>query len=125
MNRKASTLLACALLLTTAVRVDAHHSMDLSSATPIELQGEIVSVSWDGAHVMYRVQTKEADGRSEIWQILGASPKILRARGIRQSTFARGDSVAVVGRFDPHTQFIAPDYFVSASGRYEMGFYPH
>jgi len=102
-----------------------HHSMDLADATPIRIEGDVEFVSWDGAHVVYDVRGTDAGGAVRTWAIMGASPRILRSRGIGKTTFKIGDRITVTGRFDPHTLFIAPDYFITTdSTRYEMGFYP-
>lgn len=103
----------------------AHHSMDLTDAKPIRVEGYVEFVSWDGAHVVYDVQGTDANGNVRSWAIMGASPRILRSRGLAKTTFKIGDRITVTGRLDPHTNFIAPDYFIAAnSTRYEMGFYP-
>jgi hypothetical protein len=113
------------LLVLAVSAADAHHALDLRDATPIRLEGTIAFVSWDGAHVMYRVEAIDARGEPQTWQVLGASPRVLRSRGIAKSTFKVGDRITIAGRFEPHTQMIAPDYFVAADARrYEMGLYP-
>ena len=118
-------LLLVMLFLVSATSAYAHHALDLREASPIRLDGNITFVSWDGAHVMYRVEAIDARGKPQIWQVLGASPRILRSRGVAKSTFKVGDRITITGRFEPHTQMIAPDYFVAADARqYEMGFYP-
>jgi hypothetical protein len=102
-----------------------HHSMDLTDAVPIRVEGYLEFVSWDGAHVVYDVRGTDANGDLRSWAIMGASPRILRSRGLEKTTFKVGDRITVTGRLDPHTNFIAPDYFIAANlARYEMGFYP-
>ena len=102
-----------------------HHSMDLTDAAPIRVEGYLEFVSWDGAHVVYEIRGTDANGDLRSWAIMGASPRILRSRGLEKTTFKVGDRITVTGRLDPHTNFIAPDYFITAnSASYEMGFYP-
>jgi hypothetical protein len=121
--RKLFVLLAA--LASLPLGAIAHHNMDLSKTVPVTRTGVITEISWDGAHVMYRVDIKDEDQGVSSLQVLGASPKILRGRGIGQSTFKRGDEITVIGHLDPLTAIIAPEYFVTAAGqRYEMGFYP-
>ena len=112
------------LLLTAGATASAHHALDLSDAAPIQLEGEIEFMSWDGAHVLYDIRGMDDRGEPRTWAILGASPKILRSRGIAKSTFKVGERVRVIGRLDLHTRMVAPDYFVSGERQYEMGFYP-
>jgi hypothetical protein len=119
---RAVSILTALLSLSTAAY--AHHSMDLRDATPIRVEGDIEFVSWDGAHVFYDVRGTDADGELRTWAVLGASPRILRSRGIAKTTFKVGDRITVTGRLDPHTRFIAPDMFIAAnSTQYRMGFY--
>lgn len=123
MKRIAPMLLTILVLASTAVY--GHHAMDLRDSSQIRVEGDIEFVSWDGAHVVYDVRGTDANGELRTWAVMGASPKILQSRGIAKSTFKVGDRITVTGRFDPHTQFIAPDYFIASNAsQYAMGFYP-
>jgi hypothetical protein len=123
MKRRASILIVLTFLSASAVR--AHHSMDLRNAAPIRIEGDIEFVSWDGAHVVYDIRGIDTDGELRTWAVMGASPKILRSRGIAKATFKVGDRITVSGLFDPFTRFIAPDVFITAdSTQYKMGLYP-
>jgi len=122
MRRPATSLIALLCLSTAAY---AHHSMDLRDATQVRVEGDIEFVSWDGAHVVYDIRGTDANGELRTWAVMGASPKILRSRGIAKSTFNVGDRITVTGFLDPHTHFIAPDVFITASAtQYKMGLYP-
>ena len=122
MIRPARILIALSCVSTAAY---AHHSMDLRDATPIRVEGDIEFVSWDGAHVVYDIRGTDASGELRTWAVMGASPKILRKRGIAKATFKIGDRITVTGLLDPHTRFIAPDAFITAdSTQYRMGLYP-
>jgi hypothetical protein len=56
---------------------------------------------------------------------MGASPKILRTRGISKNQLQPGETVVVVGRFDSKTNVIAPDYLITDAGkRFALGYYP-
>ena len=111
--------------LCLSVEVQAHHSMDLQEASPIQISGRIVLASWDGAHVVYRVEATNDEGQPVTWQVMGASPKILRGRGISKAHLPVGATVTVTGRFEPRTKVIAPNHFMTSTGaRYDMGFYP-
>lgn len=118
--------MACALsLLALAPAAHAHHWVDPTGGVAIEWQGVIRYVSWDGAHVMYRLEVEDARTGVETWQVLGASPKILARRHIAKTTMKVGERVTVTGWLDPASRIISPTYFVTADGlKYEMGFYP-
>ena len=92
MIRPARILIALSCLSTAAY---AHHSMDLRDATPIRVEGDIEFVSWDGAHVVYDIRGTDASGELRTWAVMGASPKILRKRGIAKATFKIGDRITV------------------------------
>jgi hypothetical protein len=113
------------LVLTLPALTNAHHSMDPGDGTPIELTGTIDYISWDGAHVMYRIRSREETGETKVWQVLGASPKILSERHITKSTMRIGERITVNGSYNASRQQIAPYFFSTADGqKYEMGFYP-
>jgi hypothetical protein len=121
--RKRMLLAVAAVLMTFSAH--AHHSLDPRGWPRIEWPATIEFISWDGAHVMYRVRVDNERGESQSWQVLGASPKILASRNIRKSTLARGEHITVIGFLDPASKIIAPEWFVASDGRrYEMGFYP-
>jgi hypothetical protein len=113
------------LALTFSSLAYGHHAMDPKDGTPIELTGIIEYISWDGAHVMYRIRAQAGTGEAKLWQVLGASPKILSKRHITKSTMRVGEQITVNGSYNQYRNEIAPYFFVTADGRkYEMGFYP-
>lgn len=113
------------LVLAAAFGAQAHHSVDPTTGMAIVWTGKITELSWDGAHVMYRIEVEDAQQRTSSWQVLGASPRVLRARRIQSTTFAKGDVVTVVGWLDPFSKMISPTQFITSDGReFDMGFYP-
>jgi Family of unknown function (DUF6152) len=111
--------------LLCGVAVQAHHWVNPRAGMPVAFAGKITFVSWDGPHVMYRIESENDQHEVKTWQVLGASPKILGMRSITKKTMKPGERVTVTGWLDPNSQMIAPEYFTTEDGhRYEMGFYP-
>jgi hypothetical protein len=96
----------------------AHHDAanHATEGKPISWQGTVVLVSWDGAHVVYRVEVKDAGGASEAWVVQGGSPKRLASRGIYKKTVNAGDTVTVAGYLNPYNKIITPVYFATVDG---------
>jgi hypothetical protein len=125
MTRTHANLASAFLALIVPSLTYSHHAMDPKDGTPIELTGTIDYISWDGAHVMYRIRSKAETGETKMWQVLGASPYILSKRDITKSTMKVGEQVTVSGSYNSSKSEIAPYYFTTADGhKYEMGFYP-
>jgi len=124
LRRRTSLVLLIAIpLLPLAAR--SHHDVDLSKTLPFTRTGTITRISWDGPHVMYQVEVTDEVQEVQSWKVLGASPRILRGRGVEKSTFRIGDKITVVGRLDPLNAIVSPDYFISTKNqRYDVGFYP-
>jgi hypothetical protein len=89
-----------------------HHlgANDVMSGTPIVWHGTVSYVSWDGPHVMYRVDVKNANGSIETWQVLGGSPRNLGKRGILKTTVRAGDEVTIAGYLNIYSRIISPVY---------------
>jgi hypothetical protein len=101
-------LLAATLIAASAF---AHHSPgNITGGQPIKWEGTISKISWDGAHVMYRVDVANADGSIHSWQILGGSPQRLAKRGISQRTLHTGDRIVVAGYLNQSNRIISPVY---------------
>ena len=103
----------------------AHHAEDPRSGKPIEWTGTITVVSWDGAHVMYKIDVENAQHVHEIWQVMGASPKVLDRRNITSRTFVKGDVVTVTGFLNTANRIVSASYFTKADGtKLVIGFRP-
>jgi hypothetical protein len=102
---------ACLPLGSIAV---AHHSNDYRRGEAIQWLGTIQTISWDGAHVMYLLEIPNADGSTQRWQVLGASPWRLSKRGISKTTLHVGDVVSVAGYLNRASKMITPVYFARA-----------
>jgi hypothetical protein len=124
MDRLSSILLSAALTLLSSQTL-AHHSAskDADKGEQILWRGTLRQVSFDGAHVMYRIEVRDADGGAQSWQVLGASPRILAKRGIRKSTLSAGTSVTVAGFLNPFNKLVSPMYIAHGTERYYVGYF--
>jgi Family of unknown function (DUF6152) len=103
----------------------AHHAEDPRSGKPIEWTGTITVVSWDGAHVMYKIDVENEQHAHEIWQVMGASPKVLDMRDITARTLVKGDVVTITGFLNVANKIISASYFTKTDGtKLAIGFRP-
>ena len=65
------------LSLLCASVVLAHHDAanHVTEGKPINWQGTVAFVSWDGAHVMYRLNVAGKNGDVATWEVQGGSPR--------------------------------------------------
>ena len=116
-----------ALVATLSISIStfAHHdaSNDADQGEQILWQGTVRQVSFDGAHVMYRIEVPDAQGHLASWQVLGASPRSLAKRGIRKATIAAGSQVTVAGYLNPFNKLISPVYLDTGAERYYVGYF--
>jgi hypothetical protein len=105
-------------LLLGALSAYAHHNGANTYMTgkPVKWEGTVTLVSWDGAHVMYQIDVKNADGGVESWQVLGGSPQRLAKRGIYKHTVHAGDSITVAGYLDVGSRIVTPVYVSPSDG---------
>jgi hypothetical protein len=112
-------LIAASIVLFCANGAYGHHDAanHATEGKPIVWEGTVAYVSWDGAHVMYRVAVKDSTGTQQQWEILGGSPKRLASRGVYQKTVKVGDIVTVAGYLNTANKIITPVYFATSDGQ--------
>ena len=94
MNR-ASPLLGFLLLPFTAV---GHHSTaEYDRSVDMELDGEVVRVTWRNPHVRLTIQTRRDDGTTELWDLEAGDLNSMDRRGIQRDLVHVGDLVKVAG----------------------------
>jgi len=119
MTRQFRLLATSLVLLWASAAAFGHHSAAnrVTEGKTIQWPGKIAFVSWDGAHVMYRIDVSDANGVIDSWQVLGGSPTRLASRGIYQKTVQAGDVVIVAGYLNLYNKIVTPVYFALADGR--------
>lgn len=114
---KLLTLFAAALALFSSSAFAHHNGANTyMQGTPVQWQGTVSFVSWDGAHVMYQLEVRNKDGVVESWQVLGGSPYRLSTRGIFKNTVKAGDKVTVAGYLNTGSRIVTPVFMVPEDG---------
>lgn len=91
-------VVAAAALLVPADPATAHHSFaKFDRGKSIELEGEVVDVSWQNPHVHFTVRGRSGDGAIQNWTLETNSPGILRRMGLNAGLVNAGDRVRVAG----------------------------
>jgi Family of unknown function (DUF6152) len=96
--RWVSTLSAIVLAASTPELAYAHHSpSNYDMAAEIVLFGQVSGYEWANPHVYIFIESLNADGTRERWEIEGAAAAMMRRRGWTAESLAVGDAVAVMG----------------------------
>jgi Family of unknown function (DUF6152) len=92
-------LLTCALLLTSAAALSAHHSFaaEFDANQPVQLRGTVVRVEWINPHTWIHLDVKKTDGSVERWMIEGGTPNTLLRRGLTKNSLPQGTEIMVDG----------------------------
>lgn len=102
------------VLLSLPILAFAHHaSSEYDDSQLVEVQGEVVSVSWRNPHVRFVVNSGV-----ETWEVEGSSVNRLERLGVESESFGIGDRVTLLGfasRRDERR--LLPVYATLASGQ--------
>lgn len=77
----------------------AHHSetAEYDNTKPVKITGTLVKVEWANPHVWFFVETKAADGKTEVWGFSTQPPGALMRRGVTKDLMKVGSVVNVEG----------------------------
>ena len=92
-----SKILSGVFLLTAALPRPgvAHHSHGNYLMTQyIEIEGMVTEIHWLNPHSWIYLEVTDADGRSAVWALEGASVGELRRRGWTEDSIEPGDRIA-------------------------------
>ena len=97
-----STRECCAVvtmtLLAFPVTVLAHHSMaEFDRTVTLELEGELLDVSWTNPHVLLWLSTTDENGNEAIWELESNAVSAQRRRGLTGDLVEVGQQVRVAG----------------------------
>jgi hypothetical protein len=91
-------ILSAVAVLVPSGQALAHHSFaKFDRGRSIELEGEVVDVSWQNPHVHFIVRGRSGDGAIQSWTLETNSPGILRRMGLNAGLVNAGDRVRVAG----------------------------
>jgi hypothetical protein len=94
----ATLILPWIVTLAPAGPAMAHHSFaKFDRGTSIELEGEVIDVSWQNPHVHFTVRGRSGDGPIQNWTLETNSPGILRRIGLNAGLVDSSDRVRVAG----------------------------
>ena len=92
-------LLASALSVGVAARIEAHHSFaaEFDANQPVTLRGTITKMEWINPHSWLHIDVRNEDGTMTPWMIEGATPNTLLRRGFTRDTVKPGTEITIVG----------------------------
>ncbi len=88
----------------------AHHSrVDFDTSSVVELEGELIDVTWRNPHPVFAVRTSNPSGDEQLWDIEASGIYVLERSGINGDEFPIGEHVRVAGwqsRLNPSGLYI-------------------
>jgi hypothetical protein len=96
---RAYLTLAAVLIVSAAVPVLAHHSIDaeFDRNKPITITGTVSKIEWMNPHIWIYLDVKDKDGKVVKWQFEGGPPNALRRGGWNRDSLKEGDQVTIRG----------------------------
>ena len=97
MNGTLAAVIAGVVL--AAVPSWAHHSFpaEFDGTKPIKLQGIVKKVEWINPHSWITIEIKNAEGKTETWEIEAGAPNALFRRGFNKDSLPIGTEIVVSG----------------------------
>jgi uncharacterized protein DUF6152 len=86
-------------LLSASVPALAHHavSAEFDKNKPITFSGTVKKVDWMNPHIYTHIETKDASGKTIVYQVEGGAPNALFRNGWRPDSLKIGEAVSVTG----------------------------
>jgi len=86
-------------LLAAAAPALAHHavSAEFDRNKPITFTGQVKKVDWMNPHIYTHIETKDAAGKTVVYEVEGGAPNSLFRNGWRPDSLKVGETVTVSG----------------------------
>jgi hypothetical protein len=86
-------------LLSASAPALAHHavSAEFDKNKPITFSGTVKKVDWMNPHIYTHIETKDASGKTIVYQVEGGAPNALFRNGWRPDSLKIGETVSVTG----------------------------
>jgi len=90
----------------------AHHafSAEFDAKSPVTLKGPVVKIEWINPHTWIHMESKAANGATEVWMVEGGTPNTLQRNGVTRDSLKIGTVIVVSG-------YRAKDGRMRANGR--------
>jgi hypothetical protein len=90
----------------------AHHafSAEFDAKSPVTLKGPVVKIEWINPHTWIHMESKAANGATEVWMVEGGTPNTLQRNGVTRDSLKIGTIIVVSG-------YRAKDGRMRANGR--------
>lgn len=85
------------MVLMLSVGAQAHHSTTHFSPDVSEMQGVLVDLHWRNPHVVFYLETDEANGQTKTWEMEAGTIYMIGRAGVTRDLFTVGDTIRVAG----------------------------
>src|SRR5438477_3952996 len=95
----AGVLILTLALSAVAVPALAHHavSAEFDRSKPITFTGTVKKVEWMNPHIYTHIESKDANGKTVVYEVEGGAPNSLFRSGWRADSLKVGETVSVTG----------------------------
>jgi hypothetical protein len=105
-------------LVSSAVRLSAHHAWPVSYAQLITVKGTVTEFAWASPHPMITLEVRTDDGKVEKWSVGGPATNRMEANGWTRTTVKPGDVITGVGyQFTDGQKTIRLEHVVLRDGK--------
>ena len=87
----------CFLVVMFSGGVNAHHSMTHFEEAFTEMEGTLVDITWRNPHVFFFLETEEANGEKNVWEMEAGTIYVLGRAGVTRDLFTVGERIRVAG----------------------------
>jgi len=124
MNRSATLVLVCSIVLVSATRLLAHHSASaFATREEAKATGTVIEFSFRNPHVYLILQVKKPDGSTARLEVEAGAASWLSPLGLTKDSIAVGDVVTIVGspsRVKPDASMLGRDLFKQDGSYYPL-----
>ena len=98
MNKITTLVLACSMSVAVSLPATAHHSAAAyDTQKEITITGTVAQYKFANPHIYLTLQTKKADGTTEMVEVEAGAASVLNGLGFKKDSVAAGDVVTVTG----------------------------
>src|SRR5215204_841712 len=99
MNLKTVVVSAALVVIATAPRLSAHHSVPVNfdQSREVSIQGVLTEIKWVNPHAHFRINVTQPDGSALEWLVEMGATNTMKRAGFPMERFMVGEKYTVIG----------------------------